>query len=90
MSSPPTRASAPGALLITSSVAGFQPLPGNATYAASLPGLMFRSPEYVAEAGLAGLERGRRVVVPGAPNRIGAALGRFSPRPVLLRIMDRP
>jgi short-subunit dehydrogenase len=123
-----------GAVLITASVAGFQPLPGNATYSAikafaltfaealhaelrpagvtvtalcpgpvrsgfqaasgaeayadGLPGIMFRSPEAVAEAGLRGLERGRRVVVPGAPNRIGAVLGRFSPRPVVLKVMD--
>jgi short-subunit dehydrogenase len=123
-----------GAMLVTSSVSGFQPLPGNATYSAikafaltfaealhaelapsgvtvtalcpgpvrsgfqaasgaeeysdGLPRGMFRSPEFVAEAGLAGLERGRRVVVPGAPNRIGAALGRFSPRPLVLRVMD--
>jgi short-subunit dehydrogenase len=123
-----------GAVLITASVAGFQPLPGNATYSAikafalafaealhvelrpsgvtvtalcpgpvrsgfqaasgaesyaeSLPGIMFRSPAVVAEAGLKGLERGRRVVVPGAPNRIGAALGRFSPRPIVLKVMD--
>jgi hypothetical protein len=34
------------------------------------------------------LERGRRVVVPGALNRIGAALGRFSPRPVVLTVMN--
>jgi short-subunit dehydrogenase len=123
-----------GAVLITASVAGFQPLPGNATYSAikafaltfaealhaelrpagvtvtalcpgpvrsgfqaasgaeeyadRLPGLMFRSPAAVAAAGLDGLERGRRVVVPGAPNRIGALLGRFSPRPVVLKVMD--
>jgi short-subunit dehydrogenase len=122
-----------GAVLVTSSVAGFQPLPGNATYSAikafalafaealhaelapsgvtvtalcpgpvrsgfqaasgaqayseSLPKIMFRSPEAVAEAGLRGLERGRRVVVPGAPNRVGALLGRFSPRPVVLKVM---
>jgi short-subunit dehydrogenase len=123
-----------GAVLITSSVAGFQPLPGNATYSAikafaltfaealhaelrpsgvtvtalcpgpvrsgfqeasgaeayaeRLPGLMFRSAEDVAEAGLQGLERGRRVVVPGVPNRLGAALGRYSPRAVVLRVMN--
>jgi short-subunit dehydrogenase len=123
-----------GAMLITASVAGFQPLPGNATYSAikafeltfaealhaelhpsgvtvtalcpgpvrsgfqaasgaeeyadRLPGVMFRSAADVAEAGLQGLARGRRVVVPGAPNRIGAMLGRFSPRPVLLKVMD--
>ena len=42
----------------------------------------------VAAAGLQGLERGKRVVVPGMPNRILAVVGRFSPRPVVLRVMD--
>jgi short-subunit dehydrogenase len=123
-----------GAVLITASVAGFQPLPGNATYSAikafalafgealhaevkpagvtvtvlapgpvhsgfqeasgaqeyaeSLPGPMWRMPEQVAAAGLKGLERGKRVIVPGAPNRVGALLGRFSPRPIVLRVMN--
>ena len=123
-----------GAVLITGSVAGFQPLPGNATYSAikafeigfaealhaelrpsgvtvtalcpgpvhsgfqkasgaeqyaeSLPGPMWREAGEVAEAALRGLERGKRVVIPGAPNRIGALLGRLSPRPVVLRVMN--
>jgi uncharacterized protein len=123
-----------GAVLMTASTAAFQPLPGNATYAASkafvlsfaealhreagprgvtvtvlapgpvktefqdvadahdfasgLPKPLWRSPEQVAEAALTGLERGRRLVVPGAPNRVLAAIGRFSPRPVVLRVMD--
>src|SRR4051794_7662325 len=123
-----------GAVLITSSTAGFQPLPGNALYAgvksfalvfaeglhhevrgkgvsvtalcpgpvksgfqdasgahdfaAGLPKPLWRTPEQVAAAALDGLERGKRVVVPGTPNRVLAAIGRFSPRPVLLRVMD--
>jgi short-subunit dehydrogenase len=123
-----------GAVLVTASTAAFQPLPGNAGYAAAkgfalgfaealhheargtgvavttvcpgpmrtgfqdasdahdfakgLPGVMWRSAEDVAEAALKGLERGRRVVVPGLPNRIGATLGRFSPRPVVMRVMS--
>jgi short-subunit dehydrogenase len=123
-----------GAILVTGSTAGFQPLPGNATYAASkafaislaealhrevggrgvtvtalcpgpvktgfqdasdahefadsLPRPLWKSPEQVAEAALRGLEKGKRVVVPGTPNRMLAAMGRFSPRPVVLRVMD--
>jgi short-subunit dehydrogenase len=123
-----------GAILVTASTAAFQPLPGNAVYAASkafalsfaealhrevsgagvtvtalcpgpvktgfqdasgahefassLPGPLWRSAEQVAAAALKGLERGRRVVVPGPPNRALAAMGRFSPRPVVLRVMD--
>ena len=124
-----------GAVLVTASTAAFQPLPGNAVYAASkafalsfaealhreagpkgvavtalcpgpvktgfqdasaahdfaatLPRPLWRSADQVAEAALRGLERGRRVVVPGSTNRIVAAAGRFSPRPVVLRVMDQ-
>ena len=123
-----------GAVLITASTAGFQPLPGNAVYsagkafaltfsealghevkgrgvtvtalcpgpvktgfqdasgahdfAAGLPKPLWRTPEQVAAAAIAGLEKGRRVVVPGAPNRVLATIGRLSPRPVVLRVMD--
>jgi hypothetical protein len=35
------------------------------------------------------MEKGKRVVVPGSPNRVLAAVGRFSPRPVVLRVMDQ-
>ena len=124
-----------GAVLITASTAAFQPLPGNAGYAASkafalsfadalhreagqsgvtvtalcpgpvktgfqdasdahdfastLPKPLWRSADEVAEAAVRGLEKGRRVVVPGTPNRVLAAVGRFSPRPVVLRVMDQ-
>ena len=123
-----------GAVIVTSSTSAFQPLPGNATYAASkafalsfaealhreagpkgvtvtalcpgpvktgfqvasgahdfaatLPKPLWRSPEKVAKAAVRGADRGKRVVVPGAPNRLLAAVGRFSPRPVVLRVMD--
>ena len=123
-----------GAVLVTASTAAFQPLPGNAVYAASkafalsfaealhrevggagvtvtalcpgpvktgfqdasgahefasgLPGPLWRSAEEVAAAAVKGLEKGRRVVVPGQPNRMLAAMGRYSPRPIVLRVMD--
>jgi uncharacterized protein len=123
-----------GAMLVTASTAGFQPLPGNAVYsagkafalsfaeavqqevrgrgvtvtalcpgpvktgfqdasdahdfAAGLPKPLWRTPEQVAAAAIEGLERGRRVVVPGAPNRVLATVGRLSPRAVVLRVMD--
>lgn len=122
-----------GTVINTASTAAFQPLPGNAGYAASkafvlalsealheetrttgvtvtavcpgpvrtnfqdasdahefagtLPKVMWRSPEQVAKAALKGAEKGRRLVVPGAPNRISGAMARFSPRPVLLRVL---
>jgi uncharacterized protein len=123
-----------GAVLVTCSTAAFQPLPGNAIYAAGkafallftealhhevkgqgvavtalcpgpvktgfqdasdahefasgLPKPLWRTPEQVAFAALKGLERGKRVVVPGAPNRVLASIGRLSPRPIVLRVMD--
>jgi uncharacterized protein len=122
-----------GAILNTVSTAGFQPLPGNATYSASkaymltwteavhtevaksgvtitalcpgpvktefqdvsdahdfagkLPKPLWVAPEKVAERGLRGLEKGKRVVVPGVGNRAGGAMARLTPRPVLLRVM---
>jgi short-subunit dehydrogenase len=123
-----------GAVLITASTAAFQPLPGNALYAAAksfalllaeglhhevkgsgvsvtalcpgpvksgfqdasgahdfasgLPKPLWRSPEQVAAAAIEGLASGKRVVVPGAPNRVLATIGRLSPRPIVLRVMD--
>ena len=122
-----------GAIINTASTAAFQPIPGNAGYAAAkayvlalsealheetrksgvtvtalcpgpvhsgfqdasdahdfaktLPKPMWREPDAVAKAALAGAERGKRLVVPGAPNRISGAMARFSPRPVLLRVL---
>jgi uncharacterized protein len=53
------------------------------------PGFMFEKPEDVAEAGIIGLERNRRVVVPGLPNQIGAVAGAHTPHSVLLPILNR-
>ena len=67
---------------------GFQDASGAHDFAATLPKPLWRSPDQVAEAAIRALERGRRLVVPGTPNRVLAAIGRFSPRPVVLRVMD--
>jgi uncharacterized protein len=56
---------------------------------AALPGIMWRSVEDVAEAAVAGLERGRAVVVPGLANRVGALGGRLAPRSILVPIAAR-
>jgi short-subunit dehydrogenase len=48
---------------------------------------MWREPDAVAKAALKGADKGKRLVVPGAPNRISGAMARFSPRPVLLRML---
>lgn len=118
-----------GAIINVASLAAFQPLPTQATYAAtkafvlsfseatwaearrsgvtvtalcpgpvasefwgevnlrrglqSLP-LVWSSAADVARAGIAGAERGRRVVVPGLGQRAAAAVSRHGPHPLLL------
>jgi short-subunit dehydrogenase len=66
---------------------GFQDASDAHEFAATLPKPMWRTPDAVADAALKGAARGKRLVVPGAPNRISGALARFSPRPVLLRLL---
>jgi short-subunit dehydrogenase len=119
-----------GAILNVGSIAGAQPLPGNATYAAtkafvnslsealhaelhgsgvsctlltpgpvktefseragvadieaSSPGFAWETPQDVARAAVEGMEKGRRVVVPGLPAKLTSAGGRFAPRTLLL------
>jgi short-subunit dehydrogenase len=43
----------------------------------------------MAEAGLRALERGKRTVVPGPTNMVGAVAGRLTPRAAVLEILDR-
>ena len=123
-----------GAILNVASIAAFQPLPYQATYAASksfvssfsealyvdlagtgvtvtvlypgltrtefdeesgmgsfdqLPSFLVDEPGDVARAAVEGLEAGKRSVVPGAHNVIGALGGRFAPRSVLLPAFRR-
>ena len=66
---------------------GFQEASGAQEFAKTLPKPMWRQPEAVAKAALKAADRGKRLVVPGAPNRISGAMARFSPRPVLLRVL---
>jgi uncharacterized protein len=124
-----------GAVLNVASTAAFQPLPRQATYAAtkafvlsfsdalhaelagagvtvttlcpgpvetefaqvagvdeaasSVPSFMWTSSPDVAEAGIEGLQKGRRVVVPGKLNALGAVGGQHAPRSLLLRFAER-
>lgn len=124
-----------GAILNTGSVAGYQPTPLNATYAATKafvnsfsealhaelvrtgvsctvlapgpvktefaeqagvgqfngvgPGFLWGTPEQVAAAGIDGMVRGRRTVVPRPGDKLTAVMGRFTPRTVLLPIVQR-
>ena len=120
-----------GAILNVASTASFQPLPMQATYAAtkafvlsfteslhaeldgsgvevtalcpgpvktefvdvaeipgadSMPGFFWADAEETAKAGIKGLERGKRVVIPGALNRAGAIGGQHAPRSLVLRL----
>jgi short-subunit dehydrogenase len=58
--------------------------PGVQEGAAALPQFMWVDAAQVAELGVRGLERGRRVVVPGVFNRVGTWLGRHVNRRLLL------
>jgi short-subunit dehydrogenase len=124
-----------GAILVVASSAGMQPIPGQATYAASkafalsfaealhtelgprgvsvtalcpgpidtefaeragmedafaqVPRFARVSSEECARAAIAGLDRGRRVVVPGLPIRAMTIAGHHTPRSVLLPLMRR-
>lgn len=55
----------------------------------SLPPFMWRQADAVAKAAVDGLTRGRRVIVPGAPNRIAAAANHHLPRRLLLSMVAR-
>lgn len=55
----------------------------------STPNFMWVDSADVAECGVAGLEAGKRVAIPGAFNRAGAMGGQHAPRSLLLRVMGR-
>jgi hypothetical protein len=55
----------------------------------STPDFVWATAEDVAEDGVKGLERNRRVVVSGAINGIGAVVGRHAPRGLFLRAASR-
>jgi short-subunit dehydrogenase len=66
-----------------SEVAGIQQLE------TSTPSFLWATAESVAEAGVEGLESGRRVVIPGAINRLVAITGSYVPRALFLRAAGR-
>jgi short-subunit dehydrogenase len=55
----------------------------------ALPKFMWVPSAKVAKAAIEGLERGRAVVIPGTPNRVGAYLAQMTPRRILLPILAR-
>jgi short-subunit dehydrogenase len=54
-----------------------------------LPDSLFVDPARVAREAIDGLERGRRVVIPGAVNNLNAVFGRYVPRAVFLPLARR-
>jgi uncharacterized protein len=54
-----------------------------------IPSWAWLSPDQVARAGVEGLEKGRRVVVPGPLNQVGALTGHHFPRAALLPLLRR-
>src|SRR4051795_9196994 len=56
---------------------------------AMMPGFLWDTPDSVAKAGIRGLEKGKRVVIPGMINRVGAVGGQHAPRGVVLRLASR-
>lgn len=57
--------------------------------AEAMPDLFWAKPDDVAKAGIKGLEKGKRVVIPGALNRAGALGGQHAPRSLVLRLASR-
>jgi short-subunit dehydrogenase len=56
---------------------------------ATMPGFLWETPDVVAKAGIRGLERGKRVVIPGVINRVGAVSGQHAPRSLVLALATR-
>ena len=54
-----------------------------------LPKFLWVEPDAVAKSAIDKLDRGRSVIVPGAPNRAAALLNRLAPRRVLLPLLAR-
>jgi uncharacterized protein len=54
----------------------------------AFPGLLTRSPERVAQEGYRALKEGRRIAIPGFPNKVVTALMRITPHGLLLKIAD--
>jgi short-subunit dehydrogenase len=53
----------------------------------ALPRFMWVSSEDVAAQAIAGMAKGRQVVIPGAPNRVAAGLGHLTPRRLLMPLL---
>jgi hypothetical protein len=54
-----------------------------------VPKFAITSPEQTAAAAVKGMEKGKRVVIPGAFNHLSATAGQYTPRSLLLGVMRR-
>ena len=68
-------------------IAGWETATGR-SFERSVPGAMI-SPQQAARAGVDGLERGERVVVPGLPIRAAMLAGRYIPHMIKLPVLER-
>ena len=50
---------------------------------------LVKSPREVAEAAYSGMQRGKRIVIPGVLNQVGAQSVRFAPRRVITKVVKR-
>ncbi|GAA4118860.1 hypothetical protein GCM10022215_20890 [Nocardioides fonticola] len=55
----------------------------------ALPAVMWVDAAEVARQGVAGLERGRLVVIPGVANRVAASIAHVAPRSVLIPLLAK-
>ncbi len=55
----------------------------------TLPKIMWVSAEDVAKAAVAGLDKGRAVVIPGVANKIAASFAQVTPRSLLVPILAK-
>lgn len=59
------------------------------SFGKAVPSFLWESSLDVATAGLDGLASGKGVVIPGGGNRLGARLGHYAPRRLLLPVLAR-
>ena len=67
----------------------FEEAAGAEDAASKIPGFTWMESEDVARQAIEGMLAGRRTVVPGVVNKVVSTSGRYTPRTVLLPLIDR-
>jgi hypothetical protein len=70
-------------------ITGFQDTAGLEADQPMLHSPATKSADYVAEVAYKGMIRGRRVVIPGTLNKVGAQAGRIAPRTAMVKVIRR-